>query len=279
VGILISASKKEVISHNIAGVPARLAEGENPAENITLFSKMPVTMGDYQVTFDSASKHPQKELWYYHLRFRNKNNPSDSFELKPNAFVNYKENNALIANPDARHYWDHDIFTYITSIADPKATEDTASFKEKVLAVGDTAFYTNGYYVLEDLKVVDNIPVAGFSKEDKATVATINVYSKNNTLHTVKPILIEAKGNEYANPDSVLAESIVFRLDAIDNGTAKLGIKESSNILEYVTFKAYKFPFINLLWLGTIIMVIGFIMSAVQRWNAKKREVPSSFLS
>ena len=35
--------------------------------------------------------------------------------------------------------------------------------------------------------------------------------------------------------------------------------------MQYVTLKALKFPFINLLWLGTIIMIIGIIMSMVVR--------------
>jgi cytochrome c-type biogenesis protein CcmF len=40
--------------------------------------------------------------------------------------------------------------------------------------------------------------------------------------------------------------------------------------LKYVTLKAYKFPFINLVWLGTILMVIGFFISALHRREKKK---------
>jgi cytochrome c-type biogenesis protein CcmF len=32
-----------------------------------------------------------------------------------------------------------------------------------------------------------------------------------------------------------------------------------------VTLKAYKFPFINLVWLGTILTVIGFLVSMFHR--------------
>jgi cytochrome c-type biogenesis protein CcmF len=36
--------------------------------------------------------------------------------------------------------------------------------------------------------------------------------------------------------------------------------------MKYVTLKAFQFPFINILWLGTIIMVTGFMMSARRRF-------------
>ena len=35
--------------------------------------------------------------------------------------------------------------------------------------------------------------------------------------------------------------------------------------MRYITLKAYKFPYINVLWLGTIVMVIGFLMSMFYR--------------
>ncbi len=44
-----------------------------------------------------------------------------------------------------------------------------------------------------------------------------------------------------------------------------MGIKETDTILQYLTLKAYKFPYINLLWLGVIITVTGIIISLVRR--------------
>ena len=44
-----------------------------------------------------------------------------------------------------------------------------------------------------------------------------------------------------------------------------MGVKETDSIMQYVTLKALKFPFINLLWLGTIIMIIGIAISTVTR--------------
>lgn len=45
----------------------------------------------------------------------------------------------------------------------------------------------------------------------------------------------------------------------------EVGVKQSNVIVEYVTLKVYKFPFINLLWIGVFITVIGFLMSMARR--------------
>jgi cytochrome c-type biogenesis protein CcmF len=41
--------------------------------------------------------------------------------------------------------------------------------------------------------------------------------------------------------------------------------------MRYITLKAYKFPMINLLWLGTLIMVAGFLMSMWHRIRQRMR--------
>jgi cytochrome c-type biogenesis protein CcmF len=277
-GILISSSKKEVLSWNTSGIFVQLGEknkitGE-PGENLTLVKGLPTTMGNYDVTYESDSMHSKKPLWYYKIHFKSKKS-NEQFTLMPNAFVNYKGNQGLMANPDAKHYWDHDIFTYITSLPDPEKNKDTASFKPQSLKKGDTAFYSNGFYVLQDLTTQTNVPAGGLAPDDKVFLATIKVFSKNNTSYTSKPFLINKGGYLYPMQDTVNSESLIFQLNKVEGNNAELGVKESNSILQYITLKAYNFPFINLLWAGVLIMVIGIIISIVRRvqLNRSSREI------
>jgi cytochrome c-type biogenesis protein CcmF len=57
----------------------------------------------------------------------------------------------------------------------------------------------------------------------------------------------------------------VVQLQNISGNEAEFGVKESDSVMQYVTLKAYNFPFINLLWLGILVMVLGLIMSTVRR--------------
>lgn len=273
VGILISSSKKEVLSYNTTGmiVPMGKESKEKPGENLTLVKGLKTDMGKYWVTYTADSAHPKKPLWFYNLKFENKHN-AEVFNLQPNAFVNYKGNEGLMANPDAKHYWNYDVFTYITSLsADPgKAPEDTASFKMHTAKPGDTIFYSKGYMVLEKLDTKNNIPGKDFAPTDSASVATLKVFAKTSSIYTLQPLLINKGGVAMTYADTATAESLIVQLKKIIPGGAELGIKESDAVLQYVTLKAYKFPFINLVWLGTLIMVGGILMSMARRIQLNK---------
>lgn len=270
-GILISSSKKEILSLYRGGIPAFFGEGstENPGENLTLIQGMKTDMGKYWVTYDKDSAHPKKPLWFYNLKFETKDG-DERFTLKPNAFVNYKGNTGLMANPDAKHYWNYDVFTYITSLPNPDQAKDTASFKPIDLHVGDTTFYSNGYLVLEDIRSGKNVPGFDLGPNDSVSVASIKVVSKNATSYTTNALLVNQAGGAFPYPDTVMSESLVLQLQKVQGSEAQLGIKESNAILKYVTLKAYKFPFINLVWGGTILMILGFFISAVYRREKRR---------
>ncbi len=267
-GILISSSKKEILSHNTSGIAIDFGKEskEKTGENLTLIKGLPMKMGKFDVEYLGDSAHPKKQQWYYKIHFKSRTD-DEEFTLSPNAFVNYKGNEGLMANPDSRHYWDHDVFTYISALPNPEKNKDTASFTNKELKIGDSIFYSKGYLILEKLTTKDNMPFEGFQAGDKATVASLKVHSFNKTSYTSEPLLINQKGQLFAIPDTVMSESLIVRINSVneDGAGADIGIKESSAILEYVTLKAYKFPFINVLWLGIIVTAIGIIISMVRR--------------
>lgn len=274
VGILISSSKKETLSYNTSGIFINFGKDskEKPGENLTLVKGMRTDMGKYWVTYEKDSAHPKKPLWYYHLKFEDKKN-NETFVLKPNAFINYKGNEGLMANPDAKHYFGHDIFTYITSLPDPNKTKDTATFKTQTVNIGDTVFYSKGFVVVENVTSRDNIPGAGMAPTDSASIATLKVYAKTESIYTVDPLLINKGGNLMPYPDTVAAESLVLQLQKVQGNKVELGIKESDSVMQYLTLKAYKFPMINLLWLGTIIMVVGFAISTIRRVQLNRNKL------
>jgi cytochrome c-type biogenesis protein CcmF len=126
-------------------------------------------------------------------------------------------------------------------------------------------FYSKGFAILQKLENHRDIPGAGFTKDDSVSVATLKVFAQTNSQYTVKPILISKGGANFAEPDTLTAESLVLQLQKVQGDKVTLGFKESNSVMQYVTLKAYKFPFINLLWLGTIMMVIGFLMAMWRR--------------
>jgi cytochrome c-type biogenesis protein CcmF len=266
-GILLSASKKEILSHN-KGMPIDFGEGstEKTGENLTLIKGLSMPMGKFDVMYVSDSAHPKKQQWYYQIHFKSRTD-DEEFTLWPNAFVNYKGNEGLMANPDSRHYWDHDVFTYISALPNPdKQQQDTATFRTHQLKPGDTLSYTTGSIILLDVKTKDSLPPEIFGNDGRLHEAPIKIYSKNGSIYSVTPKLAFAKGGFLAIPDTIIAESLVLQLQKVNpDKSIELGVKETTAVLQYVTLKAYKFPFINVLWAGIIITAIGILMSMIRR--------------
>jgi cytochrome c-type biogenesis protein CcmF len=264
-GILISSSNKEILTNNLNGIPTPLGEGENPMENLTLVKGLTVDMGKYNLTYVGDSAHPKKQLSFYKIHFKSKDG-KEEFTLTPNSFVNYKGNTGLMSNPDSRHYLDHDVFTYITSISNPDEIKDTALFKPKTLKPGDTVFYSSGFMILQDIIRKDSLPEELFGKNGSLFESPIKIYSKSGSVFSVTSRLAIAKGETLAIPDTIVSENLILQTQKVNSDKSiDLGIKESNAIMKYVTIKAYKYPYILLLWLGVVITAIGIIISMVRR--------------
>ncbi|HEV8272340.1 MAG TPA: cytochrome c biogenesis protein CcsA [Chitinophagaceae bacterium] len=270
-GILISSSKKEILSYNTSGIAINFGEQskENTGENMTLPKGMKMDMGKYWVTYSGDSSHPKKSQKYFRINFTDKER-KEEFTLRPNAFINYKGNEGLSANPDAKHYWNYDVFAYITALADPEKNKDTSNFISRFMNIGDTVSITNGYLALKDLKSMDSLPKDIFGADGKLYKATVHVVEAEKSgvmhVHIIEPKMAIAKGEMISIPDTARGvNDVIVQLQLPKENGAVIGIKEPKTVQDFLTLKVYKFPFINLLWLGTIIMAIGFVISMVRR--------------
>ncbi len=275
-GILISSSKKEILSYNTSGIFVPLGENskELPGENMTLLKGQKMDMGKYWVTYASDSMHPKKSQWYFKINFEDKKS-NETFTITPNAFVNYKGNEGLMANPGSKHYWDHDVFGYITSMTDQSKNQDTSNFIPKTMKIGDTVSYSkNGLIILEGIKSFDSLPVDIFGENGQLYEARFKVYpdgSKPEEVYFSDPRLAIAKGNSLSVPDT-LGSGTMIQLDKSDGKQVEIGVKVPNTVTQYLTLKTLKFPFINLLWLGTIIMAVGFVVSMVRRIQLSRNQ-------
>lgn len=271
-GILISSSNKEILSNNKGGIPAQLAPGENPMENLTLVKDMKMNMGRYSLTYLGDSAHPKKQQWYYKIRLQS-NDGKEDFVLSPNAFVNYKGNQGLMANPDARHYWDHDVFTYITSVPNPDMSKDTSTFRPSNGKAGDTVFYSKGFIILDSVRRQDSVPEEIFGKGGYMYELPITIFPRTGTSITLTTRQVMLKGNLFSMPDTIHAEGMIVQLEKVNPDKSMVfGVKESDSLLKYVTLKAYRFPYIMLLWSGVYITAFGILLSMLQRIRSNRRK-------
>ena len=270
-GALVSSSKKEVLSWNTSGIMVNFGEQskENPAENLTLVQGVATDMGKYMVTYLGDSTAPLDPKQYFKIKFDYKDS-SKSFTLYPDAFVNFKGNGQLIANPDSKNYLHKDVFTYITSLPDPEKNKDTAQFQEKTVRPGDTVFYSGGYIYLESIKSSHNRKNIEILPGDSIFAANFSVVSKDSSRYRAEPLLILRENRPIPVPDTLVSQGVELVFTGADAKGIKLGLKERNSILNYITLKAYQFPAINILWLGVIIMTFGFLLSMYHQFSKNR---------
>ena len=265
--ILVSSSNKEVLSKNTSGIFVNLGKEskEDPGENLTLVQGIKTDMGKYWVTYEGDEKQPNKARWFYRLRFQRKDG-KEEFLLSPTAFVNARGREGIQPEPASRHYADHDVYTYVTSLPDPAKNTDTASFHTSTLKAGDSLFYSKGFIVLQAVTEKKDLPKDIFGDSGQLYEAPIKVYSKTGTSYSRIARLAITKGEILSVPDTVVSESLVLQLQKVNTDkSVELGVKESDAVLKYITLKAYKFPYILFLWIGVAITAIGILISMVHR--------------
>jgi cytochrome c-type biogenesis protein CcmF len=159
----------------------------------------------------------------------------------------------------------------VTSFQD-NSKEDTTSFKPHQIALGDSIFYSNGYIKLEKVLVNPNASRPAGTNE---LVLQLAVTSKEGLKYTASPGIVLEGMNLQSNVDTVKAQNLVLSFNKVidqQKGTLEIGVKESSALTNLITLKAYEFPFINLLWLGVIIMTFGFGVATWSRVSKLKEK-------
>ena len=283
IGILISSAKKELVSVNrtgiaIPGLKDAKGRNENPLENMTLIHGVPTPMGNYTVTYIGDSTEKKNNKVFFKLNFEQTDTATgkitESFQVTPNAFLmKGEEGTQLSSNPGSKHYLTRDIFVYITSWLNPDNIPDTATFRMNAVKQGDTLYYSNGFMVVERMLAANKNDNKDLPVVDSAWLSEVKVFAKDGREFTIQPAFLVKDNQPSVKTDTIMSQSLIITLQRNTAGVMELGVKESGAIMRYITLKAYKFPYINVLWLGTIVMVIGFLMSMFYRVRRKALSV------
>lgn len=281
-GALIAASKSEAISINNTGFSyGKEFNEKNTRENILLWKNEPTRMSNYLVTYlgdTTIAPNTFYEVNYKELDKEGK--VVGEFTLYPNAQVNPKM--GLIASPDTRHYITHDVYTHVSSVPlkeeeheDHEGHSDDENYDEPktlLFSMGDTMTVDGFHIQLKSLK--NNVPVKDLTLEadDIAVAAVINV-SKGDQLFSAEPVYIIKNNIPFDLPKTIEDLGLKFKFSKIDPQAGKIEIiyyKKKAALRDYVIMKAIVFPYINLLWGGTIVMVIGFLLAIIRRVQDSK---------
>lgn len=267
VGVVISQYKKETISINNQNIDfgSNFNDAEK-RENILLLRDSIYSMGGYEISYTGSETKDGSDVFFINYKKKKNNQVTESFTLTPNAKVTPQM--GMMANPSTKHFLTKDIFTYVVSIPDKSQQHDSTTIHK--VAVGDT-FYTLSHFVVfknvnTNPKIPDNVDVT-----DKLIIAAeLDIKDLQGKSVTANPIIIiDLKNNNNVNtiPDANPANG--FSVDITDinpqEQTFAFAFNETQKGTDFVIMKALVFPYINLVWIGSIISFFGMFLSLYKR--------------
>lgn len=212
---------------------------------------------------DTVEVYPENT--YFEVLYKGDN--GEEFSLYPRAQKN--ESMGLIASPDTRHFLTHDLYSFISYYDDISLTEEE-KWRESAnyeIAEKDTIFINDYIGVLDSVRLTKRIPGAPEINTSTGIMAFFSFYGKDQ-VHTAQPSIVITKENTPLSRAEIVEElGLRISMNNIDVQKGKFHFTADTTQLGYIILKVVKKPLINVLWFGTIILIIGFIVSIVRRFK------------
>jgi cytochrome c-type biogenesis protein CcmF len=202
---------------------------------------------------------------YYELEFKNAEGKAVS--LYPRWQVNPKMGTAI--SPDIKHAFSHDIYTYVS--LDPRLAAEAGEEKQwsqtvnSTVMVGDTLFLNDFVAVLKEVTRKTKVEGFDLGVNDAAVQANFLVLGKNDQKFELKPIFI-IKDGMVAMPAYESEETgIKIKFTTINPQTQQFSFAVNTTQQDLIIIKALEKPYINLVWIGSIMIFIGLFIATFRR--------------
>lgn len=305
VGIMFSSGYSKVVSLNNTGLLySREATDEFNRDNLLLFINEPRTMAGYRIEFKGDRLEPREKAGYVNpndVEFtddpymvvarreiiyegRKLYNPGDTFEIFPEnryyeiqltsqrgkehkLYPRVQDNPkmGMAASPDIKRDLSKDLYAHVVDLNDPEKAE--WSELEEVRVGANEEFFANDYVAtLEKVERIFNIGTVKLDSADVAVKAYIRVKGEYQD-YFAEPIFLIRNRMVGRIPDEVEDLGVQVTLLNIHPETNQFSIGISTRQKDYVILKAMEKPLINVLWIGTLLLMTGFGLAMFRRFR------------
>lgn len=202
---------------------------------------------------------------YYELEFKNAEGKAVS--LYPRWQVNPKMGTAI--SPDIKHAFGHDIYTYVS--LDPRLAAEAGEEKQwsqtvnSTVMVGDTLFLNDFVAVLKEVGRITKLEGYELGVNDAAVQANFLVMGKNDQKFELKPTFIIKEGMVAMPAFESEETGIKIKFTTINPKTQQFSFAVNTTQQDLIIIKALEKPYINLVWVGSIMIFIGLFIATFRR--------------
>jgi len=271
-GALLSNANKNIISSN----KGFIAKDFPSNENILLEKGDTTAMGNYFVLYKSDTLNginKTYEVEYFHL----KENGTFEYQFTLNPFIQLNDIMGNVAEPSTQHFALYDVYTHLT-YADVDEHDDNDPYhRESIINIkqGDSLIYSKHFLYLDSLLVNANTNIESDKALDVMLIAKLRMqnmqgeYSKTDAIYAVKNNIAQSFPAYLEDGDF----KYKFLFSDVNAEAGSIQIKAYEHIdneKPFIVMKAIIFPYINLLWIGTILMAVGTFIAMLQLFKQSK---------
>lgn len=276
-------------------------------DNLLLFINEPRTMGGYEIEYLGERVEPRKISGYVSkndidltmdpykvvarkdIEFKGKKilSEKDTFEINPeNTYyeIELRRNGnveallfprvqinpsmgGFVASPDIKRNIGRDLYTHV-SLPMNREEEPEWSKLEEVQVRINQQFFVNDYVaVLEEVTRIHEIEGIQLSDEDVAVKAKIKVTGERNSYYSEPIFLIKDKTQVGRLPSEINDLGVRITLMNIHPESNEFSLGLNTRQKDWVIIKAMEKPLINILWLGTGVLMVGFSIAMIRRFK------------
>ena len=171
----------------------------------------------------------------------------------------------FLASPDIKRNFGRDIYTHVSAMMTRDEEPHWSKTEEVRVKIGQQFFVNDYVAVLEKVERVDKIEGFQLKEEDVAVKAKIKLQGEHEAFYAEPIFLISNKKEVGRMPSEVNDLGARILLLNIFPQTNEFLLGTNSRQKDWVVIKALEKPYINVLWLGTGVLMIGFGIAAVRR--------------
>lgn len=222
-----------------------------------------ITVGEktYHKKGDTVAVYPENV--FYEVEYREPNGRITT--LFPR--VQFNERMGMVTSPDIKRELNKDLYSYAMVGSNPRETEEWSPTENFRVAMQDTFFVNDYVAVLENVSRTNAVEGIALTPNDVAVKAQIKILDKEREYFIAPTFAINQDRMVMRKPE--INEELGLRIQfmEIDPKTGTFSFSVNSKQRDYIVMKAVEKPLINVLWVGTLVLVIGFVLATIRRFR------------
>ncbi|MEO1653325.1 MAG: cytochrome C biogenesis protein, partial [Bacteroidota bacterium] len=237
-----------------------LIKTKDPFELITL-EDLVYNEKVYFKAGDTVGINPENT--YYHVEYRKDN--GRIFNLYPRVQVNPQM--GFVASPDIHRSGPQDLYTHATMVLDPDKERDWSQAEEHTIKMKDTLFLNDYVAILDGVDKIDREGIIQLASNEAGVRAKMRILGPQGSYLMEPTFLVSPDRGVAQIPD--VNEQLGLRINLLsinpENGEFTFSVNTTQR--DYIILKAVEKPLINLLWLGTLVLLLGFGVAIYRRYD------------